>query len=94
MKKIKIAITGANGFLGKHLIKALDKKDNLELSIFNKDKNNLFDSLSLESFLKGSHVVVHLAGSNRDSDFSLIKTNKVDTQERPIEYHEGQEIMK
>lgn len=75
MKRTKIAITGANGFLGKHLVCALRRKENIELVLFDKSKNSLFDLSSLESFLKGVNVVIHLAGANRDSDFNLLKIN-------------------
>lgn len=79
MGKIKIAVTGSNGFLGKYLIDALRQKEDLKLVLFDKTKNSLFNCSTLESFLTGVSTVIHLAGANRDSDFNLIKINTLGT---------------
>lgn len=79
MRKIKIAITGAYGFLGTYLVRCLKRRNDLELVLFDKNKNNLFNGASLKSFLKEADIVVHLAGANRDSDFNLVKTNLLGT---------------
>lgn len=79
MKKNRIAVTGANGFLGKHLVNLLKKRKDVELVLFDKNKNCLFDRPSLESFLRDVDSVIHLAGANRDSDSNLIKINVLGT---------------
>lgn len=79
MKKNRIAITGNEGFLGKHLTDSLRNKKNIELILLDRNKMSLFNPKTLGSFLKGVGVVIHLAGANRDSDFNLIKTNLLGT---------------
>lgn len=75
---MRIAITGNEGFLGKHLVKALSKVNN-DLSLFDRKIHDLFYPKTLESFLKGADIVIHLASLNRASNPALIRTNVVGT---------------
>lgn len=74
---MKIAITGADGFLGKHLAQFL--KNDFQIALFDRKKHDLFDTKSLESFLKDASVLIHLAGANRDSDYNLFRNNTIAT---------------
>lgn len=80
MKIIKIAITGANGFLGKHLVKQLNLNKYLEMTLFNRKKVNLLNYKTLKSFVSNKDVIIHLAGVNRDTDANLLKINTLGTQ--------------
>ncbi len=64
---MNIAITGAEGFLGTHLVKTLQSK-NIQCSVFNRSKHNLFIVDSLKDFVSSKDVIVHLAGINRDKN--------------------------
>lgn len=74
---MNVAITGTNGFLGKHLLESL--KNDFEIVPFDRTKHDLFSVISLESFLKEAEVVVHLAGANRDTDYNLLRINVLGT---------------
>lgn len=77
MKK-KIAITGSSGFLGSYLIEAL-RKEGMEISLFDENKDSLFEVETMKEFLHEADVVVHLAGANRDTDYNLFKVNTLGT---------------
>ncbi len=57
---MKIAISGANGYIASNLIKRLDSPDNELIKISRKD---LYDVNTLFRLLAGADVVVHLAGA-------------------------------
>jgi UDP-2-acetamido-2,6-beta-L-arabino-hexul-4-ose reductase len=66
-KKIKIGITGVNGFVGKHL------KNHLELypikyEIIAFERSYFDDSLRLDLFTSSCDVIIHLAAVNRSED--------------------------
>ncbi len=66
-KKIKIGITGVNGFVGKHL------KNHLELypikyEIIAFERSYFDDSLRLDLFTSSCDVIIHLAAVNRSND--------------------------
>ena len=79
MKRINVAITGADGFLGRHLVSRLEGEQHIVVSLFDRNKYNLLRLNSLEFFLKDVDVVIHLAGVNRDSDYNLFKINALGT---------------
>ncbi len=70
-QKIKIGITGQNGFIGSHLYNTLKLyPDNYEIIEFQK---NYFDNPTLlDEFVKYCDVIVHLAGMNRHHDADVI----------------------
>lgn len=74
---MKISVTGSEGFLGRSLVNIISEK--YEVIRFDREKNDLFDPKSLQSFLEGTDVVIHLASLNRDSDYNLLKTNFLGT---------------
>ncbi len=77
LSKIKIGITGSNGFIGSHLIKRLSENKNLTLFPFDKTKYSLSSIDSLKDFVKDKDVIVHLAGLTKTdniSDFYLTNT--------------------
>ena len=57
---MKILVTGANGFIGKHMTKALLKSGH---EVFSFDLDNTEDEL--KRFINDADFVVHLAGINR-----------------------------
>ena len=76
---MKIAITGSRGFIGKHLVEKLEKDSNIEILEFDKPKLDLFDSENLKNLFREADIVIHLAGSNRDSENELLSTNTLGT---------------
>lgn len=61
---MKILITGANGFVGKNLVSALEYSDDIEiLSYTRKDTEE-----TLSKYTKDCDFVVHLAGVNRSEN--------------------------
>lgn len=77
---MKIAITGATGFVGKNLTNKLGLTK-FRFSVFDGKKHNLFRPNTLKGFLKDRHTVIHLAGINRDGKVrDIIKTNILGTK--------------
>jgi UDP-glucose 4-epimerase len=76
---MKIGITGAYGFVGRHLLNALISMPEVEVEPFDKKKYNLFQMESMKSFVEDKEVIFHLAGVNRDTKENLIKTNVLGT---------------
>jgi len=79
LKKINILITGANGFIGSHILKKLSENDEFRVCGLVRKTSNLFrlEEVSYELFynsindplektLKGFEVVIHTAGMARD----------------------------
>jgi UDP-2-acetamido-2,6-beta-L-arabino-hexul-4-ose reductase len=61
VEKIKVLVTGSDGFIGKNLLEALSHLDNLE--IYKYDVNDSEETL--EKYLQEADVIYHLAGVNR-----------------------------
>ena len=76
---MKIAITGADGFIGSHLVSELKKNSKIKVIEFDANKHNLFDVESLRQLIDGCDAIVHLAGLNRASEIELIRTNVLGT---------------
>lgn len=67
---MKILVTGANGFVGKNLVTALERlKEFQDLLVYKIDTDNIN---SLDKYTKDCDIVFHFAGVNRpkDCDFS------------------------
>ncbi len=58
---VKIVVTGANGFVGKHLIFALQQQKGIEIFPISRDT----PSEEIRSVLKAADLIYHLAGVNR-----------------------------
>ncbi|MBI5449583.1 NAD(P)-dependent oxidoreductase [Candidatus Gottesmanbacteria bacterium] len=78
MKTKKIAITGATGFLGAHVMQ-LFQQESVTTSFLKKETQDLFIPQSLSELLIGASAVVHLAGANRDTNYKLAKVNLLGT---------------
>jgi UDP-2-acetamido-2,6-beta-L-arabino-hexul-4-ose reductase len=76
---MKIAITGAYGFLGSYTTDLL-LKDGHEINCFDRQKHSLESASSLSGFLKNAEIVIHLAGSNRADPETLLRVNTLGTQ--------------
>lgn len=77
---MKVAITGGEGFVGKHLVKLVQSKG-IELSLFDHAKHDLFEPETLKDFLSGKDAVVHLAAVNKDDDFAnIVRVNVLGTK--------------
>jgi UDP-2-acetamido-2,6-beta-L-arabino-hexul-4-ose reductase len=74
---MRIGITGAQGFIGKHLIDEL--KNKAEISGFDLPENDLLDPACLEKFVADKDVVIHTAAVNRGSDSDIIETGIIGT---------------
>ncbi|MBU1704257.1 MAG: NAD-dependent epimerase/dehydratase family protein, partial [Nanoarchaeota archaeon] len=68
---MNIAVTGAEGFIGTHLVNLLKKKG-LNIFCFDESKHSLFDPASLKEFVSNKDVIIHLAAVNRDKDTGII----------------------
>jgi UDP-2-acetamido-2,6-beta-L-arabino-hexul-4-ose reductase len=72
---MKVGITGANGFIGKHLYNYLNLKENIAVDSFTGDM--LSDVADMNDFIKRNNIIVHLAGVNRhESQDELYNLNK------------------
>ena len=79
-KKMNIAITGAGGFIGTHLIHELEKRK-ISYDALNRQKHDLFNSKSLKDFVLNKDIIVHLAGVNKDGDLEdILKVNILGTK--------------
>ena len=58
--KMKVLVTGSNGFIGKHMVKALQKA-HYEVLPYDLDKTEE----DLKAYIKEADFVIHLAGINR-----------------------------
>ena len=71
----KIGITGANGFIGKHLQNNLIHDKNNIIIPFQRD---FFENESkMDDFVKNCDVIVHLAGLNRSNSEELIYNTNI-----------------
>lgn len=67
---MKVLVTGANGFLGTHLVKALSEKPDIHVLTYTRNDN----PSALFTKLEGSDFIFHLAGVNRpehDDEFAV-----------------------
>jgi UDP-2-acetamido-2,6-beta-L-arabino-hexul-4-ose reductase len=83
MMKIKIGITGQNGFLGKHLYNTIGLAPNdfeqvFFCSSYFNDKEHLIE------FVKNCDVIVHLAAMNRHDNANVIYQTNINLVEKLI----------
>lgn len=65
---MKIAITGASGFIGSYLTNKLKKIKRFKVFLFDRKRYSLFDVSSLKQFVEGKDIIIHLAGLKGLSD--------------------------
>ncbi len=73
-----ILVTGAQGFIGKNLLDALSKKEEINIKAFDVNDNEK----KLMSYLQDTDFIFHLAGVNRpknSNDFEIVNTGFTQT---------------
>jgi len=70
---MRIGVTGAKGFIGKHLLSALKKRGTVVT--LPRKKKGLPGKQELKRFVTGTDVFFHLGGVNRDTDEEILKGN-------------------
>lgn len=79
-KKMKIAITGAHGFIGMALTREL-KERKISYEALDRQKHDLFNPKSLKDFVSNKDIIVHLAGVNKDGSLEdILKVNILGTK--------------
>lgn len=75
---MKVAITGATGFLGKAVIKKLEAQ---KISYITLDRkiHDLLNPKSLKDLVSRKDVIIHLAAVNRGENIELLKVNILGT---------------
>ncbi len=73
-----IGITGANGFIGSCLCKALDKNRH-DYQRFDRQRYSLFKLKDLEKFVKDKDSIVHLAGCLKGENIDMVRVNSYGT---------------
>ncbi len=77
-------ITGANGFMGKNMLAALRKQEDIEVLTFNRDD----DPALLQKHLEKADIVYHFAGVNRpenNEQFELVNAGLTKTMADSLE---------
>lgn len=83
-KKIKIGITGQNGFIGRYLINTLTYlHEYFEIIDFKRDYFNEQDKMY--AFVRECNVIVHLAGINRHNNEKFMYQTNISLAENIIE---------
>ena len=76
VKKMKVFVTGSNGFVGKELVKELKKRKIDFVEFSRKFGDDITNYEQIEKKMKGCDAVVHLAAiRNNDSDEKIQKIN-------------------
>lgn len=75
---MKIGITGGKGFLGSHLIAAL-QKGRYQFELFEAYGISILDKKAMEKFVKEKDVIIHLAGKNRGDPYAMYQANLLGT---------------
>ncbi|MDB5288269.1 MAG: epimerase [Mucilaginibacter sp.] len=83
MDKLKIGITGQDGFVGQHLFQTLGLlNDEFERIIYKKEF--FYDQNKLDEFVRNCDVIVHLASMNRHQDPQVIYNTNIQLVEKLI----------
>lgn len=75
---MKVAITGASGFLGRAVIERLETKKIPHIA-FDRKKHDLLNPKSLKKLVSGKDVIIHLAAVNKGENLELVKVNTLGT---------------
>ena len=73
-----VLVTGSRGFIGKNLLDALPRQDDIKITCFNSDD----DIPALNSLLEETDIIYHLAGVNRPvrlEEFASVNTGLTQT---------------
>lgn len=84
MKKIKLGITGQNGFVGSHLKNTVQFLYD-DFQIINFERNYFSQKNKINAFVKECDVIVNLAGLNRHINESIIYQTNLDLATKLIE---------
>lgn len=77
---MRIGVTGASGFIGGHLINALQALPGVSVSpLLRKRKNSPPTLRELKNFVSDKDVIYHLAGVNRGSEEEILQGNILGT---------------
>lgn len=71
---IKVLVTGASGFIGRHMVEALSRRPNVSVLRFDIESTDA----DLDLHLAQADVVYHLAGVNRPPDPAAFQTGNAD----------------
>jgi UDP-glucose 4-epimerase len=74
---MKVVVTGSSGFIGSHLVHALQKRKGIEVYPFQRGVHNLFDPEDMKPLVEKSKIVFHLAGANRAAPPELMEVNVI-----------------
>lgn len=77
-KQMKVAITGATGFLGKAVTKKLEAQK-ISYTTLDRKRYDLLKPKSLKNFVSGKDIIIHLAAVNRGENIELLKVNTLGT---------------
>ncbi|MEM8677718.1 MAG: NAD-dependent epimerase/dehydratase family protein [Planctomycetota bacterium] len=73
MSNIRVGVTGANGFIGQHLLKHLEQSESFEASVATRE--TFASPGELSHFARHQDCIVHFAGMNRGDDDEIYRTN-------------------
>lgn len=76
---MRVGITGASGFVGSYLTRALAALPGVEVEELQRGKYNLFEVEGLKPFVSDKEVIFHLANVNRDTKENLFRVNVMGT---------------
>lgn len=71
---MNIGITGGTGFIGRHLIRELERRK-IPYGLLDRKTNSLFKPNTLKEFVVSKDVIVHLAGVNVGSNNEAVRVN-------------------